>query len=159
MNAALSSITTCFFTGHRELPTFLLPLKKKLNQTVLRLYQEGIRTFVCGGALGFDTLAAETVLKLKKEYLDARLCLMLPCREQTKGWSDANIKRYRDILDAADAVEWVSEVYTRGCMHKRNRAMADISSVCVAYLKKESGGTAYTVAYAENKGLKIIHLA
>lgn len=44
-------------------------------------------------------------------------------------------------------------------MFKRNRHLVDNSSVCVAYLTANSGGTAYTVNYAESKGLKIINLA
>ena len=34
-----------------------------------------------------------------------------------------------------------------------------IGSVCVCYLNRESGGTAYTVRYAGKKGLEIINLA
>ena len=44
-------------------------------------------------------------------------------------------------------------------MHKRNRHLVDNSSVCVCYLNKENGGTAYTVRYAGKKGLEIINLA
>ena len=43
-------------------------------------------------------------------------------------------------------------------MHKRNRHLVDNSSVCVCYLNKENGGTAYTVDYAGKKGLEIINL-
>ena len=37
--------------------------------------------------------------------------------------------------------------------------MVDNSSVCVCYLNRESGGTAYTVDYARKNGLEIINLA
>ena len=47
---------------------------------------------------------------------------------------------------------------SQGCMHKRNRHLVDNSSVCVCYLNKENGGTAYTVDYAGKKGLEIINL-
>ena len=53
----------------------------------------------------------------------------------------------------------VSRQYTRGCMHERNRHLVDNSSVCVCYLNRESGGTAYTVRYARERGLEIINLA
>jgi len=42
-------------------------------------------------------------------------------------------------------------------MHKRNRHLVDNSSVCVCYLNKENGGTAYTVDYAGKKGLELIN--
>ena len=54
---------------------------------------------------------------------------------------------------------YVSRQYTRGCMHERNRHLVDNSSVCVCYLNRESGGTAYTVDYAKKQGLEIINLA
>ena len=43
-------------------------------------------------------------------------------------------------------------------MHKRNRHLVDNSSVCVCYLNRESGGTAYTVRYAKEKGLEIVNI-
>ena len=43
-------------------------------------------------------------------------------------------------------------------MFKRNRHLVDNSSVCVCYLTKDSGGTAYTVRYAKEKGLEIVNL-
>ena len=56
---------TCCFTGHRAIPARALPaLAEELEQTLRRLIGEGMRYFGAGGALGFDTLAAETVLRL-----------------------------------------------------------------------------------------------
>ena len=153
MEMVSSRDTTCFFTGHRELPMLLHALKKRLDSTILSLYDRGCRTFVCGGALGFDTLAAEAVLKHKRMFPDLRLLLVLPCHDQTRGWSEANERRYKAILEAADGVEWVSPVYTKGCMHKRNRYMVDNSSLCIAYCTKSTGGTAYTVNYAQKNGV------
>ncbi len=56
----------CCFTGHRWIEPSLIPLLKlRLRKTAEELALGGISGFICGGALGFDTLAAETVLKLK----------------------------------------------------------------------------------------------
>ena len=44
-------------------------------------------------------------------------------------------------------------------MHKRNRHLVDNSSLCICYLTKQSGGTAYTVSYAESHDLKIVNVA
>ena len=54
---------------------------------------------------------------------------------------------------------YTAQKYAKGCMHKRNCHLVDNSSVCVCYLNRESGGTAYTVRYAGKKGLEIINLA
>lgn len=150
---------SCCFSGHRELPPATLSLKRRLTSTLCSLYGLGYRTFICGGALGFDTLAALAVLQLKKEKNDVSLHLYIPCADQAKSWQEADIKEYERIKSLADEVFVLSPTYTRGCMHNRNRAMVNASSVCVAYLKKNSGGTAYTVDYAAKKGLEIINLA
>ena len=45
------------------------------------------------------------------------------------------------------------------CMLKRNRHLVDGSSVCIAYLAQEKGGTAYTVNYAKEHGLTVLNIA
>lgn len=64
-----------------------------------------------------------------------------------------------DIKERADKVVYVSQIYTKGCMHKRNRYLVDNSSVCVCYLTENKGGTAYTVNYASSKDKMIINVA
>lgn len=40
-----------------------------MEEVIVRLHQKcGVRFFGAGGALGFDTLAAEAVIKLRKDY-------------------------------------------------------------------------------------------
>ena len=56
---------TCCFTGHRDIPsTQRRVLVENLEETVRQLIGRGIRYFGAGGALGFDTLAAQTLLGL-----------------------------------------------------------------------------------------------
>ena len=151
---------TCCFTGHRELPVWRREeLAAKLEDTIISLYQKGIRYYGAGGALGFDCLAAQTVLRLRESCPGMRLILVLPCLTQTRGWPAADVLEYERIKAQADKVVYTAQQYTRGCMHKRNRHLVDNSSVCVCYLNRESGGTAYTVDYAGKKGLEIINLA
>lgn len=62
--------------------------------------ENGYRYFGEGGALGFDTVAALTVLELKSVYPDIKLILVLPCKKQTRGWSETDIqKNKRDYPD------------------------------------------------------------
>lgn len=151
---------TCCFTGHRALPPEERgAIAYQLEQTVIMLIQAGIRFFGAGGARGFDTLAAQTILKLRRKYPHIKLILVLPCLSQTQGWRDEDIKVYESINTAADKVTYTSEKYTQGCMHKRNRHLVDHSSICVCYLTEDRGGTAYTVNYAKKQGLKVINLA
>nr|WP_325232724.1 SLOG family protein [uncultured Oscillibacter sp.] len=151
---------TCCFTGHRTIPPGKRrELARRLEETVLRLYRRGVRYFGAGGALGFDTLAAQAVLSLREECPGIRLILVLPCPSQTKGWKPEDAAEYERIKSRADKVVYTSQEYTQGCMYKRNRHLVDHSGVCVCYLTKDSGGTAYTVRYARTHGLEIINLA
>ena len=145
------------FTGHRVIlekdRAHLLPA---LRDMVRGLCIGGVTEFYCGGALGFDTLAAEEVLRQKAEFPDIRLILVLPCRDQAARWSVRQKEKYEAILEKADHVECLFENYVTGCMHARNRYLVDHADVCVAYLYNAKSGTAYTVRYAEDKGVRVL---
>ena len=129
-----------------------------MKKTIIDLIEKGYLFFGAGGALGFDMLAEQTVLKLKERYPNIRLILVLPCLQQTKGWNENDIALYEDIKLKADKVVYTSKEYTIGCMHKRNRHLIDNSSVCVCYLTKNMGGTFYTVNYAKLKNINVINI-
>ena len=143
---------TCCFTGHRKLPT------DELEKTVIGLIADGYRFFGTGGALGFDTVAAQTVIRLKDKYPKIRLILVLSAptkqnfgtkmtAENTSVSRSWRIRRYM-LPKNITTVVW-----------QKNRHLVDNSSVCVAYLTQSGGGTAYTVEYANKHGLKIINIA
>ena len=89
---------TCCFTGHRQIPAGELPeLQRKLRAAILNLVGQGVRYFGAGGALGFDTLAAEAVLDLRETHPQLRLCLVLPCRDQASRWGSKDRARYEAI--------------------------------------------------------------
>ena len=136
----------CCFTGHREiLPEDREPLRAALLSEIQRLYAEkGVTEFYTGGARGFDTMAAEAVLKIR-EALPVRLHLILPCKGQSDRWHFTEKRRYREILKQADTAEFLFERYTPDCMLRRDPAV-------------KRGGTAYTVRRAKKEGLEVIHL-
>lgn len=151
---------TCCFTGHRDLPEGARPfLRRRLEAALERLIAEGVRYFGAGGALGFDTLAEECVLRLRERHPHIRLILVLPCPEQTRGWPPQDVNIYHYILSQADKVVYTADHYFRGCMQQRNRHLVDHSGHCVCYLTRPTGGTAYTVRYAQQKGLAVCNLA
>lgn len=151
---------TCCFSGHRIIPVGKRArVTEELKKIISELYSGGIDTFLCGGAMGFDMLAAESVLAFKAKTRDIRLVMALPCMNQAEKWGVEQKQNYNRILREADEVIYLSEEYTKGCMHARNRFMADCSSVCVCYCQSGSGGTAYTVDYARRLGLKIYNVA
>jgi len=151
---------TCCFTGHRNIPANeYAAIQKRLESEIENLIRQGVRSFLAGGALGFDTMAALTVLRLKEKYPYVQLILILPCKEQAKGWNEADKEIYGQILRQADEAVYTSENYNKGCMHKRNRYLVEHSQVCVCYLTQATGGTAYTANYAKLQGLLVINIA
>ena len=68
---------------------------------IAALAARGTESFYCGGALGFDTIAARAVLAARDKYPFVRLVLALPCPQQDALWSRADRDEYRAILSAA----------------------------------------------------------
>ncbi len=149
----------CCFTGHRILPAGQKEqIMARLAGEIERLYACGVTDFYSGGALGFDTLAAQAVLGLKDRLPGVRLHLILPCKNQHARWRHSEQDAYTAVLSSADSVKYISEEYFEGCMHLRNRALVDKSRYCVCWLSHSRGGTAYTVRQAYDSGLEIINL-
>ncbi len=151
---------SCCFTGHRKINDDELG---NLTQSLMRVIDvqiaKGFDTFYTGGALGFDTLAALAVLQAKEEHAHIKLKLVLPCENQTNFWNCTDINMYKKIIEKSDGCIYTDEVYKRNSMHKRNRYLVDSSSLCIAYLNRETGGTAFTVRYAKRKGCAVINIA
>ena len=146
------------FSGHRKLPQDCMELETNLERAIITLIEQGVVFFGSGAALGFDQLAASTVLRLKEDYPHIRLVMVLPCppEQQSLKWNDEQKRRYYEMLDQADKVRILSPQYTNSCMLDRNRHLVDNSAYLICYLREHSGGTFYTVNYAERKGLEIL---
>ena len=158
MNEAVSNI--CCFTGHRNIPAAHLPaLSGQLDRVLTTLIGAGITVFRTGGARGFDTLAALKVLEWRDRDPRVRLELILPCRNQTKGWEDFDRDAYGYVLEHADSVTVLHEHYQNGCMFERNRALVQGSLFCVAYCTSSAGGSAYTLNFARSEGCRVVNLA
>ena len=74
---------TCCFTGHRNIrKEDENTIRAKIREQVLIQLEIGISTFMVGGAMGFDMLAAEALLDLReKEGKALRLVSVLPYQE------------------------------------------------------------------------------
>lgn len=156
---------SCSFTGHR-----ILSYKEKseivpsLKSTVLYLISQGVKEFHCGGALGFDTLAASVVFDIAREHEGIRLILELPYEKQSERWKDSDKRIYEFLKTKADEINVhfpnpVNKEQAVKALLTRNRIMIDKSHYCVCYFKNRPGGTAYTVNYAKLHDVQIINLA
>lgn len=150
------------FTGHRQIrndSNITVCLEETLRNLI---EQHGATDFYSGGAIGWDTLCAETILKLRNRYPRIRLHLVLPCceAEQTSSWNSFQKETYQKILSAADNVEFVSEHYYDGCMKKRNARLIEYADCCVCYYneKRSASGTGQTVRMALKRNIDIVNL-
>ncbi len=149
----------CSFTGHRVIAyEHRASLASLLEKAVEYAYAEGCRNFYCGGALGFDTMAAKTVITKRIICRDIRLILVLPCKNQSELWSEAEIGMYDFILSSADEVVYTSEEYNKGCMRKRNKYLAEVADMLIAFCGRDKSGSAQTVKIANEKGKTVFNL-
>lgn len=152
----LNKAKTACVSGHRALPkTFN---KDKLEKAFLTLIDNGYDTFLIGMALGFDTVCFRLLEGLRKQK-DIKIIACVPCEEQDKLFSALQKDEYRQMLESADQKIVLSKNYTQKCMQKRNEFMVDNSSIVLAYLTKNFGGTKNTVDYAKKMGVVVVNLA
>ncbi|WP_158590971.1 SLOG family protein [Acutalibacter sp. 1XD8-33] len=155
---------TCCFTGHRHLAERdSLWIRRRIREEAAKLWREqGVDTFLAGGALGFDTMAAQEVLHLKED-LEPRLklILVLPFPGQESRWTQKQQLLYRALLSQADESFYTGDFFSRESLLLRDRYLVEHSAHCLCYLdqRRRNGGTSYTVRYALANGLNIVNLA
>lgn len=161
----LNSTTACF-TGHRsqKLPwrfneedVRCKVMKAALHTEIEKAIQRGYKTFLCGMALGFDIICAETVIDLKQQYNDIKIIGALPCRTQDIKWSPRDRERYKLLLTQLDGIRCIYDEYLGAeCMLERNKFMVNNSSLIIALFNGLPGGTKSTIDFARKQGLEVV---
>ena len=151
----INPLKTCAVTGHRTLYKDFD--RDKLKNVFLKLIEQKINTFLVGMAIGFDTECFKVLEEIRKEK-EIYIIGCIPCKNQDYKFNLSQKKEYERLKKEADDLILVSENYSTYCMQKRNRFMVDNCFVLVSYLRKNTGGTFYTVKYAEKVGIPIINI-
>lgn len=159
-NVIIDNECSAAFTGHRFLPyDKRADIKAELENLIKEWYKEGITHYYCGMAWGFDLLAAECVLSVKKEFPQIALIAVIPFRKQCEMWNENSRKHYHAILRKADIQIILSEKYYKGCLLVRNDFMLEHANKLVAYYDgQQRGGTFYTYYKARQKDMPITNL-
>ena len=151
---------TCCFTGHRDIPADQLQMvmagtEVKVRELILR----GYRYFGVGGAVGYDTIVAELLLRLReREYPGIRIILVYPFDGFTGRWSDKQKATYARLFPMYDKRVCVCKSASKEAYLARDRHLIDCSSICVAYCTRQTGGTAYTIRYAAARGVPVFNV-
>lgn len=147
--------TSVAFTGHR---TYRGEADAELRDTVVRLYAQGVRTFLSGMAVGFDLAAAEAVLDCRTLCPGVRLVCVVPFRGQAAHYSFADRERFERLCAEADACVVLAESYHRGCYTRRNDYLVAHAALLVAWYDGSPGGTQYTLRRALDRGREVWNL-
>lgn len=158
----------CCFTGYRpsKFP-FSMDREDKdykkfenaLIDRLMSLARDNCRVFYSGVAMGFDIIAAETVLILKEAYdTPLKLVCVLPFENQSDTYTSYWKKRYEKVLRQADEVIVLSKEYYQGCYQQRNIYMVDNCDYVLTWYDGKPGGTRNTLDYAAQKGRHIFNV-
>lgn len=174
------------FTGHRpnKLHGYDIysegnkEIGKAMRALMVRMVENCIKksekvTFVCGGALGIDTIACEISLDLRREYPNVvSVELAIPCSTQGSNWRNrVDIDRYEKHIKSVDVVTYVDELEGYGIrgvssgeyhiakMQKRNEYMINKSDYVIGVWNGDiSGGTYNAIKYARKVGKDIFYI-
>ena len=151
-------------TGHRPSKMYGYDLSDERWQNLKENLKAILRSYDCteaisGMALGCDMIFALAVLELKEEGMPIDLRCAVPVKSQESKWNASDIRRYKQILEAADFVDILSEgPYKPYLMQERNKYMVDNSDVVIAVWNGGKGGTSNCVDYAVKQNKKIIYI-
>jgi len=155
-------VQTCCFTGHRIIPkteydTIAARTEMQIRDLILK---RSIRFFGVGGAIGYDTLVAQILFRLRDtDFPEIKVILVYPFDGFDSRWTDEQRTIYAQMLPKYDKRVCVAQYASKEAYLARDRHLVDASSICISYCTRNSGGTAYTVRYAHNRGLKIYNIA
>ncbi|MBD5636618.1 MAG: DUF1273 domain-containing protein [Clostridia bacterium] len=144
---------SCALTGHRFLPKDFD--ENRLSEELKMLIGTGYTYFYCGMAEGFDLCALKVLVALKDTYpIKVEACV--PYKGQENYFSAEMKKLYRELILKCDETTVFFDHYTEGSFLIRNRYMVDKADCVYSYCTRNTGGTAYTVRYAESKGKTVV---
>ena len=142
----VSNMKSCFFIGHREASSELLPI---LRRTVEKhIFEYGVTEFIVGGYGNFDHLAAKAVISLKQQYPQITLSLLIPYHPA---------ERPVEIPSGFDNTYYppgVEKVPRKLAIVRANRHMVDHVDYLIAYTWHPASNARNLVEYAHNRECK-----
>ena len=157
MKSRSQAMSTAAFTGHRP-EKINIPENEVitwLDEMISQAVTDGYTTFISGMQRGVDIWAAELVLWRRELDPSIKLIAASAFSGMEKDWNDEWKSKYRDIIQQADEVTYVSQTPGRKAFRERDHWMVDCSDLLIAMYCGVPGGTEETVKYAEAKGKMI----
>lgn len=144
----------CCFAGHSKLydPTIIDSIVDAAKRLIV---EHGVTDFLVGNYGSFDAYAASAVRKLKTEYPQIMLTLVIPyLTQEINEYREDYYKNY-DVILMAD----IPETTPRNLkIIKANEFMVNESDYLICYVNNGWGGAARTMNYGKRKKIEVINL-
>ena len=129
------------------------------------LYEQGVRRFFIGGALGVDMWAGEILLQMQAqpEFDGIELIIALPFEGHDAKWDARSKNRLQFLMDHSTETVVVGKAAEPPavCYKRRNYYMVDRANYLLAVYDNDRSirsGTGMTVNYAHKKEVTIIYI-
>ena len=137
---------SCFFIGHREASSELLP---RLRQAVEQhICEYGVTEFIVGGYGSFDHLAAKAVISLKQRYPQITLSLLIPYHPAERPIETPT------GFDNTYYLPGMEKVPRKLAIVRANRYMVEHVDCLIAYAWHPASNARNLIEYAHNRERK-----
>ena len=141
---------SCFFIGHREASSEVLPA---LREAVERhIVEYGVTEFIVGNYGGFDRMAAKAVIEAKTRHPQITLTLLLPYHPAERPIDPP------PGFDGSFYPPNMEKVPRRFAISKANRYMVDHTDYLIAYAWHPASNARNLVEYAQKKNMICISI-
>ena len=137
---------SCFFIGHREASSGLLPVLKQVIEKHICEY--GVTEFIVGGYGNFDYLAAKAIILLKQQYPQIILSLLIPYHPAERPVETPA------GFDNTYYPPGMEKVPRKLAIVRSNRYMVDHVDYLIAYAWHPASNARNLVEYAHNRECK-----
>ena len=143
------------FIGHRQI--FAQNLPQRLTETIKDEIKNGCLLFTMGTHGEFDRLALQSCRKLRKEYPELQIEVVLTSLHTIQKSDEWDSTPYSDVSTVLYDIE---EAHFKQQITLSNRKMIDTCDALICYVDEKAyrSGAKTAMRYAKRKGLRIINL-
>ena len=152
---------TAFKFKYNEKDSRCKRLKRRLQEQFALLYDQGVRRFLVGGALGVDQWSGEILLKMKLEpdYKDIELIVVLPYPGHDERWDQRSRARLGFLMQHSTDRIIIGTKAWRESFIQRDRYLIDHANYLLAVHNNKQhfhNGAGEMIRYAQSRHLMTI---
>ncbi len=130
----------------------------KIKSTIQKAIDEGYTHFITHMKNGFDRLATQALIEIKKTQPEITIECVISCKSHNIKWNDEDTSENEHLIKQCDIITMLSKKQTTECILEHDKYMIDKSSlVIMAFNGQEKGEIAQIVNYAKSNGVKIVN--